>query len=275
MNRRGLKEASRQCIRDAQSSTKLVTLCFLLSVYIVIAADWGLGTLVQSFSSKGHYLSQAISAETKSYILVFLISFVCQFVLVFLAAGYASFSLKLSRGKPFSKRVLTEGFQIWGKCVLLYLMISLLLSLWSSIFSMPISYLLSALFLAGSIGEDAMFWGLLGYMALVMLIVSYRYRTAWFVLMDHPELSVRQVLNQAKAINRIHRWKLFLLDLSFLPWLLLGVLTLGILFIWKLPYITATYAHAYNFMLEDYAKRQQHLQELLEAQRSRMEQHRF
>jgi uncharacterized membrane protein len=44
--------------------------------------------------------------------------------------------------------------------------------------------------------------------------------------------------------------QLFLLDLSFLPWLVLCACTGGILLIWKLPYIVTTYAHAYATLQE-------------------------
>lgn len=275
MNRRGLKEASRQCIRDACYSTKTITLVCLLSILVLTAAEWGLTTLVQRFNQTGHYLSQTLSAGTRNFIIIFLISLVCQLLLILLLMGYASFSLKLSRRESFSLSVLMDGFRLWGRAVLLYLMTSVMLSLWASVFSLPVSYLFSALYMSGTIDEAAVFQLLLGYTALIMFIFSYRYRMAWFILLDQPELPTRQVLYQAKSINRVHRGRLFLMDLSFLPWLLLSVLTCGILLIWKLPYITATYAHAYNYMLKDYAVRQKRLQELLEQQRTRLEQNRF
>ena len=276
MNRRVLKDASRQCIQNAHYNTKIVTLVFLLSLLVLIVADWGLGTFVQNHTgSGGHYLSQSISSETRSYIVVFVISTICHLLSMLLRMGYTSFALKLSRGSMFSLKVLLDGFQLWGKTILLYLMVSVMLSLWASLFSIPVSYIFSALYLAGTIDESIMFYGILIYMAVVILIVSYRYRTAWFVLMDHPELPIRQIISQAKAINQIHRGKIFLLDLSFLPWILLSAITCGILLIWKLPYITATYAHAYNYMLEDYGKRQRHLQEFLEQQQDHLQQNKF
>lgn len=56
---------------------------------------------------------------------------------------------------------------------------------------------------------------------LVMWIVSYRYRMIWFLLMDHPDASPWQLLRTSSAMTQGHRWELFLLDLSFLPWFLL------------------------------------------------------
>ena len=43
-----------------------------------------------------------------------------------------------------------------------------------------------------------------------------------------------------------NKWRYFLLALSFLGWILLGILTLGIGFFWITPYIETTIAAFYN-----------------------------
>ena len=45
-----------------------------------------------------------------------------------------------------------------------------------------------------------------------------------------------------------HKFDLFVLGLSFLGWALLCVITLGIAAIWVTPYMSATYANAYNLL---------------------------
>lgn len=271
MNRRGLKAASRQCLSDATYSPKRVTLVFLVITVVLALLNWGGSLLVERMGSGGHYLSDSIAAGGRSYLLLFLLSLAVQLVTVLLNLGYADFSLRLSRQEEYGMDVLLSGIFFWGKAILLYLLTSVLLSLWSSLFAMPVSYLLAMLYAAGTIGEEQVYGLLMAFIALVMCIVSYRYRMAWFVFLDNPELSTRQILRQAQAINKVHRWQLFLLDLSFVPWILLCIVTCGILLIWKLPYITATYAHAYNWMLEDYARRQKRLEELLAQQRLRQQ----
>ena len=270
MNRRGLKDASRQCLRDTHSHPKSVTLLFLLAALVIAGLDTGLGTLLQQTAGKSHSLSQSISATSRSYILVCLVSLVCQLLLVLLGMGYTSLSLRLSRREDFDRKILLEGFTLWGKTLLLYIAVSLLMSLWATAFSIPVSYVLAALDMSGVISDAMMIYLLLGYMSVIMLVVSYRYRMAQYVLLDNPQLSIRQVLARTKAINKVHRWELFLLDLSFVPWYLLCLLTLGILFIWKLPYLSATYAHAYNYMVEDFTQRQARLQAILDQQRRQM-----
>lgn len=275
MNRRELKTTAKQSVRNARGSVKPVTLALILSVLALTALEWAVTMLSERSGGGTHYLSQAISAQTRAYVIVALVSLIFQFLLVLLAVGYQALSLRLSRNEEFSMDILLEGFRVWGRAVLLYLYISVILGLWAAILSMPPSYVLAGLYMSGSVSEDMMFLLMSGYMALVMLILSYRYRMAYFILLDSPEKSIRQIITEAKAITQTHRWQLFLLDLSFVPWLLLCVLTCGVLLIWKLPYLAATYAHAYRHMLDDYAIRQRRMEELLAEQQERFRQNRF
>lgn len=275
MDRRMLKESARQSVLEARGPVKRVTLILVLCAAALILAEWGLGALAERSASGSHYLSQTLSAQSRSYAVVMLVSLVFQFLLVMLWAGYCAFSLQLTRDEEIAPGVLLEGFRLWGRVVLLHLYTALLRSLWAIIFSMPVSYVLSALFLAGTISEDLMFPIMMVYAGLVMFIVSYRYRMAWRVMLDAPEKPIRQVVNEAKAINMTHRGQLFLMDLSFVPWGLLCVLTCGVLLIWKLPYVVCTYSHAYRYMLEDYGIRQQRMEQLLAEQQERFRQNRF
>lgn len=48
-----------------------------------------------------------------------------------------------------------------------------------------------------------------------------------------------------------HKWELFVLDLSFIGWAILSGLTLGIGFIWLIPYEQATKANFYRNLAGD------------------------
>lgn len=263
MDRRTLKHAARQDVASAGSSPRQVTLVFLLLLLALAVLEAAVNLLTQGRGAGGGYLSEAVSAGGRTYLTLFIFSLLCQCLAVLLTAGYTAFALKLNSGEGFSLSILWEGFYRAVPVLLLYLMKSMLLALWTSILSFPLLYLLSAMLLSGTLSETAMYRALLGGMCLLMFLLSYRYRMALFMLMDDPALSARQAINQAKAVNKIHRFRLFLLDLSFLPWILLCILTCGILLIWKLPYMLATYGRAYRFMLEDYARRQSNLQDFL------------
>lgn len=78
------------------------------------------------------------------------------------------------------------------------------------------------------------------------IILSYSYKMVPLLLHDYPELSTREVLRTSREMMRGHKWDLFLLELSFLGWGLLSILTLGIGLLWLTPYIYAAEAHFYE-----------------------------
>lgn len=60
------------------------------------------------------------------------------------------------------------------------------------------------------------------------IVAAYRYAMVPYLMADHPEMTVAQAFDRSKAMMKGHKGDLFLLHLSFIGWLLLGALTLGI-----------------------------------------------
>ena len=75
------------------------------------------------------------------------------------------------------------------------------------------------------------------------IVKSYAYSMAYFVSLDNPELNADQCITKSKELMNGYKWKLFCLDLSYIGWMLLCCLTLGILAFWVVPRMqTARYA---------------------------------
>ena len=55
-----------------------------------------------------------------------------------------------------------------------------------------------------------------------------------------------EAINRSKAMMNGHKMDLFVLQLSFIGWHLLGAFTFGIAYVWITPYISATTANFYN-----------------------------
>ena len=78
----------------------------------------------------------------------------------------------------------------------------------------------------------------------------------FYILRDRPELSVNQAINLSKDMMYGHKFDLFYLYLSFIGWILLCILTLGIGILWVYPYIEAAQASFYADVKADYEARQ-------------------
>lgn len=78
------------------------------------------------------------------------------------------------------------------------------------------------------------------------VIFSYAYRMVPYLLHDYPTLGTRETLRKSRELMRGHKFDLFVLDLTFIGWLLLCVLTVGILTLWISPYRSTAVAHFYE-----------------------------
>ena len=66
------------------------------------------------------------------------------------------------------------------------------------------------------------------------------------VCADNPNLKTMEIIKKSWAITKNHKMDLFVLGLSFIGWVILAELTLGILFIWLYPYMIVTMILAYE-----------------------------
>ena len=117
-------------------------------------------------------------------------------------------------GVPFS--LIKTGFQNYGHTFATLFLRDLFLVLWFLLFIIP------------------------------GLIKAYSYCMVPFILAEHPELSATETITRSREMMNGHKWRAFLLDLSFIGWILLGVVTLGLGFVfWTSPYMQSTHAALY------------------------------
>lgn len=82
------------------------------------------------------------------------------------------------------------------------------------------------------------------------MIKSLAYSMTYYISKDHPEYSIDQCIEESRRMMYGHKWELFVLSLSFMGWILLSVITLGIGLLWVVPYMNATIAHYYEQLKE-------------------------
>ena len=73
-----------------------------------------------------------------------------------------------------------------------------------------------------------------------------------YLLQDNPDLSVADTLRLSRKMMKGHKMQLFLLQLSFIGWILLNVLTLGLASLWITPYMMTTFAAFYHDVREQF-----------------------
>lgn len=78
------------------------------------------------------------------------------------------------------------------------------------------------------------------------IVKSLEYSMIPYLLAEHPEMSTEQAFAASKYLTDGHKGHLFVLELSFIGWILLGMLCCGIGVIFVMPYILASEAEAYH-----------------------------
>lgn len=89
-----------------------------------------------------------------------------------------------------------------------------------------------------------MLWSLL--LIVPGIIKSYAYAMTPYIMHENPQLTANDCIEASKKMMDGNKWKLFLLDLSFIGWVLLCILTLCIGFLWLEPYMCCSRAKFYE-----------------------------
>lgn len=267
MNRREIKITAKEAAKQAGKAAKLVTLVFLL-IQLGLNGLQLLTNFLTSRTSGGGSISDALAADTRNKAIVYIIMVIVGIVGVLLNIGYTRIALQIHRREPVPMESLLEGFQIPGRAIGLRLLRALLMLMWTYAILIPAIILLSIPITPLDRMTESDTWFVV-YMVVLLIVavavstaVSYRYWGATFILLDHPDYTVRECIRAATEMTRGHRMELFLLDLSLLPWNLLCILTAGILYIWKMPYIAAVYAGAYEELDRQYQQKKERAREL-------------
>ena len=119
------------------------------------------------------------------------------------------------------------GLEDWSRGMLASFIIYIKVTLWSCLFIIP------------------------GIVAL------YKYSLTYYLLADNKAIGARKAVRLSTIMTRGYKADLFMLHLSFLPLILLSIITFGIGFFWTIPYIESSMSNAYLYIKS--AALQQHI----------------
>jgi uncharacterized membrane protein len=133
-----------------------------------------------------------------------------------LALGAAIFSLSLSRGKEAMLEQIFQGFNNFSTAFIAYLLVIVYVFLWTLLLIIP------------------------------GIIAALGYSMTFYILADEPLTKPQDALKKSKSMMDGYKLKLFYLCLRFVLLALLCILTLGIGFLWLIPYVHVCMAKFYD-----------------------------
>jgi uncharacterized membrane protein len=132
------------------------------------------------------------------------------------ALGLAGFFIKRIRGEEIAIGNIFDGFNRFLQSFLAMLFSLIFVFLWSLLLIVP------------------------------GIIKGLGYSIVFYILYDDPNIKPLDALKKSQVMMKGFKLKYFLLQLSFIGWALLGVLTLGIGLLWLYPYIYLASANFYE-----------------------------
>ena len=169
-----------------------------------------------------------------------------------LMLGCYLFFLKMSRREEAPVGLLFEGFKQFGSALLANLMMTLLVIAWA-IPGVLVAIIAAVLALKGVKESGGSPLPVLLILFPVMfaamipaLMAQYRYFMTYFVMNDMPGIGGIEAIRHSARLMNGSKWKLFCLQFRFLGWALLCIPTLGIGFLWLMPYMMTSFAIFYD-----------------------------
>lgn len=80
---------------------------------------------------------------------------------------------------------------------------------------------------------------------------SYYYELAQFIAIENLEMTAKEAVQRSEELMKNRRGKLFCLQLSFIGWWILAILSLGIGLFWLIPYIQCSRVSFYKNVLSE------------------------
>ncbi len=182
---KGLKQASRACLKGSGSNSRRIIFIYLLVVFFLDVPYSLISTFLEHAMSTASGGLGALKLLHRYHTWYNLAPFILLLASMLWSVGLTAFCLHLSQGKNIGSADLFAGFRNFGRVLWLAVREWFFITLWSFLFFIP------------------------------GLVAAYRYRMAVYALLDEPAISAREAMEISKRITAGHKLELFVLDLSF------------------------------------------------------------
>lgn len=237
-DRREVKLAAKAAIRETRPKPIWITLAYLMMVSLVgfiasLALMVPYFIFISNISSRSIRTQDAMALIAGTPLLLIFFMILLMLYVMVMQYGLCSYSINVKRRLPSGFRNLFSGFSRVGRVLMLNLLTGVFTFLWSMLGWVALFILF---FIAALLGAPILtfIFSIVGYVGFFAFLMNrtLRYAPALLIMVDHPELTAREALNESKEIMRGNVWNLFVFELSFIGWnLLVGLIAYVIIFL--------------------------------------------
>ena len=163
-------------------------------------------------------ITQILSGDKDSPAILHLIGLVLFILALPLTWGYQTLFLGAVRGGEATAKDMFEGYnkELFSRVLTTTLLYYVYVFLWSLLLLIP------------------------------GCIKAYSYAMTPYILKDNPEMKNNAAIEESMRMMDGHKLELFMLDLSFIGWAILSILTCCIGFLWLVPYMNMARVNFYE-----------------------------
>lgn len=214
-----------------------------------LAGKWGKGALITLvyaiFTSIISYIEKNFENNST---LSLIISIIVLIIDVPISFGFIISFIKLKRGEDVSAfSFFKDGFsnfkRAWGITLntLVKMIVPIILIILAVIiFAFGGVASLGSAIVGSSEGFSIfLLLGIVLYIAAIVyaIVKGLLYSLSYYIAYDKKEISTKEAVNESAGLMKGNRGNLFVLELSFIGWAILATLTLGIGYLWLIPYM--------------------------------------
>lgn len=175
------------------------------------------------------------------------------------STGYNYMLLNMARGREYRILDLVCMFRKGSDGVLTA---GLIMSVIDTVLMVPFYYLVNTTEPAGTTAAAFYEWMqpimlAMAAATLLSVLVKLPFAMAFYVLADEPEMKGIQALKESMKLMKGHIFQYFVLQISFLPLMVLSLFTFYIGLLWLMPYMYGSFTAFYMDVTGELAQRQE------------------
>lgn len=219
-----LKKKALLSLKNNWANPLIISLLFVLITGTIASAVSGIilvFTLIPALILSFFIDEVAVTIITQG--IHYILSLAVNLIIIPLSLGYINYFLMFTKSQKPEIQNLFDGYKkSFGNSIIASLLMGIYIFLWSLLLIIP------------------------------GIIKSFSYAMTFYIIADNPTISATDALKRSEAMMKGHKMDYFVLNLSFIGWIILSLFTCGIGIIFLNPYMETAKAHFYLTLKENF-----------------------
>lgn len=219
-----LKKKALSSLKNNWSNPLIISLLFVLITGAIASAVSGIILVITIIPG----IILALFMDSVAVMIIikgihYILSLLVNLIIVPLSLGYINYFLMFTKRQKPEIQNLFDGYKkSFGNSIIASLLMGIYIFLWSLLLIVP------------------------------GIIKSFSYSMTFYIIAENPTISATDALKRSEKMMEGHKMDYFILNLSFIGWLILSLFTCGIGVIFLNPYIETAKAHFYLTLKENF-----------------------